>query len=165
MYIPFISNGIPNPAFVNHEKNNMRSGNEFTMLYYPELPDGVNRLSVIFTDNSDNTDTVSYDVIVSGELVLKDLNNFPNPMRNETNFVFEIGGGDISGNFKIKIYTVSGRLIKTLENPVNIGLNQISWDGKDDDGELVANGTYLYKLTSEGESKLETKTQKLVILR
>ncbi len=165
VYIPFISNGIPNPAFVNHEKNNMRSGNEFTMLYYPELPDGVNRLSVIFTDNSDNTDTVSYDVIVSGELVLKDLNNFPNPMRNETNFVFEIGGGDISGNFKIKIYTVSGRLIKTLENPVNIGLNQISWDGKDDDGELVANGTYLYKLTSEGESKLETKTQKLVILR
>ncbi len=135
------------------------------MLYYPELPDGVNRLSVIFTDNSDNTDTVSYDVIVSGELVLKDLNNFPNPMRNETNFVFEIGGGDISGNFKIKIYTVSGRLIKILDNPVNIGLNQISWDGKDDDGELVANGTYLYKLTSEGESKLETKTQKLVILR
>jgi len=75
VYIPFIRNGIPNPAFVNHEKNNMRSGNEFTMLYYPELPDGVNRLSVIFTDDSDNTDTVSYDVIVSGKLFLKDLNN------------------------------------------------------------------------------------------
>ncbi len=164
-YIPYNQNGNSNKALISKDNKDMISGDVYTLFYYPELPDGTNRLTVIYTDVTDNTDTVSYDVIVSSELVLKDLNNFPNPMKNETNFVFEIGGSDITGNLKIKIYTVSGRLIKIIESPAYIGLNQISWDGKDDDGELVANGTYLYKLSSEGESKLETKTQKLVILR
>ncbi len=85
-------------------------------------------------------------------------------MKNETVFMFTLAG-DMVYDCKIKIYTVSGKLIKTLYSPVNIGYNQIFWDGRDDDGDEVANGVYFYKLIVEGMGKKETPIQKLVILK
>ncbi len=86
-------------------------------------------------------------------------------MKDETSFIFNLSGSYAPENFKIKIYTVSGKLIKLIETSVNIGNNKISWDGKDNDGDIIANGTYLYKLVTEDETKTVTQTQKLVILR
>jgi flagellar hook assembly protein FlgD len=60
---------------------------------------------------------------------------------------------------------VAGRLIKTIDTPLNIGYNQIYWDGRDADGDYIANGVYLYKLIIEGNSKKETSLQKLVVLK
>ena len=53
-------------------------------------------------------------------------------MKNETNFIFNLTGSVVPDKFKIKIYTISGRLIKTIEVPVTIGNNNIPWDGRDD---------------------------------
>jgi len=66
---------------------------------------------------------------------------------------------------KVKIYSVAGRLVKELNVPANVGYNTIYWDGKDNDGDYMANGTYLYKLIIQGNSQIETTTQKLAILR
>lgn len=49
---------------------------------------------------------------------------------------------------KIRIYTVAGRLIKQIEqNYVNDKFVKIYWDGRDQDGDVIANGTYFYKIT------------------
>lgn len=106
-----------------------------------------------------------YSVLVSDELQIKDFYNYPNPMKGENEFYFQPLCAENPPECKIKIYTVGGRLIKEINyNPV-IGLNKIPWDGKDSDGDIIANGTYLYKLFAEDTSGKETAVQKLVILR
>jgi flagellar hook assembly protein FlgD len=116
----------------------------------------------VFTNDSD---TASYIVQVSNELLIKDLYNYPNPMKNQTSFMFNLAGSERPSECKIKIYTVSGRLVKVLDTPMNIGYNQVHWDGRDNDGDAMANGVYLYKMIIEGTLKTETAIQKLVILR
>ena len=46
----------------------------------------------------------------------------------------------------VKIYTVAGRLIRTLEDQNVVNFVMIHWDGRDEDGKEVANGVYYYKL-------------------
>lgn len=164
-YIPYFIKGNINPILRTLDNDNSLPGGSSALLFYPELTDGKNNLSIVYKTGNESYDTLNYDVIVSNELLIKDLYNFPNPMRAETNFIFELAGSSISNRMKIRIYTVSGRLIRELENSVNIGNNQIPWDGKDKDGDNVANGTYLYKLVIDDESKTETKIQKLVMLK
>jgi len=164
-YVPYFLNGNINPLLKTSDKDNLKTGDNKSLYFYPELMNGTNNLSIIYKNDLENYDTLNYDVVVSDELAIKDLYNYPNPMRNETNFVFDLAGSSVENRLRIKIYAVSGRIIRELEYPVNIGINQIPWDGRDNDGDYVANGTYLYKLVIDDELQTETKIQKLVILK
>lgn len=192
-YIPFFVNGSANPllksvSISNYSKSSERKNNsanetakspdENSIYYYPELKAGTNILTVIYkTAGNENgnevneiRDTVSYEVFVSEELMVKDLYNYPNPMKDQTSFIFTIASPDAPDNFKIRIYSVSGRIIREIVQPVNIGQNQIQWDGKDNDGDYVSNGTYFYKIVTQDETSAnfnntETQIQKLVVLR
>jgi len=164
-YVPYYVNGSLNQQLKTYDADNSKQGKDIALYYYPVLSNGTNKLAIIYHAESDNVDSVFYDVLVSDELLVKDLNNYPNPMKDVTNFVFNLAGSDNPSRFKIKIYTVSGKLIKELDYPVSIGFNTIPWDGRDSDGDNVANGTYLYKLVAEGDSNTETQIQKLVVLK
>ena len=102
---------------------------------------------------------------VSDDFKLTDLQNYPNPAKSNTAFLFNLVGSKPPSSCKIKIYTVAGRLIKTLNFNGNIGINQIFWNCLDEDGDSIANGVYLYKLIIEGEGGSQTGIQKLVILK
>jgi len=74
-------------------------------------------------------------------------------------------------NVTIQIFTVSGRLVKTMFGATDSsGNNSFSrdfyWDGRDDFGDKVAKGVYIYKLSvrSEALNKSVSKIEKLVIL-
>ena len=74
--------------------------------------------------------------------------NYPNPMSSTTVFAFE--HNQISAlDAEVRIYTVAGRLIQSIKK-TNIGTQfvQIPWDGRDKDGDIPANGVYLYKVTA-----------------
>ena len=86
-------------------------------------------------------------------------------MRNDTYFTFEFYSDKNPPDCRIKIYTVAGRLVKELTAPVRVGFNQIYWDGRDNDGDVMANGIYLYKVILQDPSHTETSIQKLAILR
>jgi len=167
IYIPYYTNGTANSKlkFSENKMLNGSSENIKTLFYFPAFKAGTNKLTLVYDDGSDNIDTVSYDFIVSEQLLVKELYNFPNPMKEETNFVFNLLGADAPRNFKIKIYTSAGRLIREINYPAVIGYNQIVWDGRDSDGDEIANGTYLYKIVTEDDSKIETAIQKLVVLK
>lgn len=137
------------------------------VLYFrPQLSDGEHKFRYVSFDRNNNyADTVIHYLSVNPDLKIIDLKNFPNPMTTETSFLINLSGNMPPSNSRIKIYTVAGRLIKTIESPLNIGFNQISWDGRDDDGDYIANGVYLYKLIIEGNGKKETSLQKLVVLK
>lgn len=96
--------------------------------------------------NNFSTDKTYFSVVGDNDLVVRDLYNYPNPFSSATTFTFQ-QNLLVPVNVKIKIYTIAGRLIKTIEK---FNINQkyvlIDWDGADNDGNEIANGTYLYKL-------------------
>ena len=78
--------------------------------------------------------------------------NFPNPFVSETQFSFEIS---LTAEISVNIYTLGGRRIRRIgPQSVNAGYNFINWDGRDEYGDILANGVYLYrvKATNDNES-------------
>ncbi|MCK4422217.1 T9SS type A sorting domain-containing protein [candidate division WOR-3 bacterium] len=62
----------------------------------------------------------------------------------------------------LSIYDNTGRLIKNLVNGTrNAGLNTVRWDGKDSEGNSVANGVYFYRLSAGGKHL----SDKMVVVR
>ncbi|NOS85450.1 MAG: hypothetical protein HOP31_09955, partial [Ignavibacteria bacterium] len=102
---------------------------------------------------------------VSYDFAVRNLFNYPHPMQGDTYFTFDLVASEAPQSCVIKIFTVAGRLVKDVKAPARVGFNQVYWDGKDGDGETMANGIYLYKLILEGSGKTETSIQKLAILK
>jgi len=144
---------------------------EFTIKWNPALEDGEHTLEVLAKDASSNffDSTSSRSVFyVYNEDDLLNVYNYPNPFKSDTYFTFELRGIDAPDEFRIKIYTVAGRLIRDIAVPrseLNIGFNKIKWDGRDQDGDDIANGLYLYKIISKHNGITKTAVQKLVKLR
>ncbi len=142
---------------------------KFTIDYKPELEDGDYLLRVVGKDLSGNiADSASSEVyfVVSSETKLHQVYNYPNPFSDETYFTFRLS--QIPQEIKIRIYTIAGRLIKEIvrsASELNFDLNRIYWDGKDEDGDIIANGTYIYKVFIKNNDKVESVTQKLVIVK
>ena len=90
---------------------------------------------------------ISYFTVVnSDDVVLKDVVNYPNPFSNNTTFLFQHNIHEPI-DVKIKIYTIAGRLIKVINKYSLLDtFVKIDWDGRDEDGSEIANGTYLYKV-------------------
>ncbi|HEX7357459.1 MAG TPA: interleukin-like EMT inducer domain-containing protein, partial [Ignavibacteriaceae bacterium] len=142
---------------------------KFVADFKPQLEDGDYLLRVVAKDPNGNiADSASSLVYftISSETKLHQVYNYPNPFSNETYFTFRLS--QIPDEIKIRIYTIAGRMIKEIvkkPSELNYDLNRIYWDGKDEDGDIVANGTYLYKLFMKNNEKVETVTQKLVIVK
>lgn len=139
---------------------------------YPfnELAEGSHRLSLKVWDVQNNSSTVYTDFVVakSEEMALAHVLNYPNPFTTRTKFFFESNQHCERIKVNIQIYTISGKLIKTISNTIeNSGSRSdgIEWDGKDDFGGKLAKGVYIYKLNVSGDdNKKAEKTEKLVIL-
>ena len=71
--------------------------------------------------------------------------NFPNPFNPETQIRFSLGGQE---NVKLVIYNIMGRQVRTLANgdSFNSGFHVVNWDGRDNIGEKVATGMYIYRI-------------------
>ncbi len=139
-----------------------------TFNYKPQLTDGLHSLKVFLKNENGLMNTFpSYEVQfnVSNQLQILNAMNYPNPFSDETYFTFLLT--QIPEEVKIRIFTVAGRLIKEikLNDKMKVNFNTIFWDGRDEDGNLVANGVYLYKIIVKKENKTETITQKLAVVR
>lgn len=163
-YVPYFINGIQNPIIqlIFPDNNTLQA----TLIYNPTLSEGNHKFRFMATDITGNlADSIVNTVVVENDLSISGMANYPNPMGTETNFMFRITGEFPPSSCKVKIFTVAGRLIKEISSSAIVGYNSIYWDGKDNDGDYIANGTYLYKFIVQGNSQVETITQKLVILR
>lgn len=163
-YIPYYLNGVKNPLIdlVFPAGKYLQA----TLYFNPALSVGEHRFDFASSDaNGNYSDTVTHYMIVNPDLSIADLKNYPNPMKNETLFLINLSGSYPPSSAKIKIFTVAGRVIKTIDAVLGIGYNQVFWDGRDADGDYIANGVYFYKLIIEGNSRKETALQKLVILK
>jgi hypothetical protein len=132
------------------------------------ITDGEHRLTLKAWDTYDNSSEAEIKFVVSSYNGLKVVNvyNYPNPFKDNTTFTFQHNYPEAI-NVRIKIYTVAGRLIKEIQqNDVNDKFVTINWPGKDEDGETLGNGIYIYKLTVQsGDGKSVTETGKLAVLK
>jgi len=135
------------------------------------LSAGDNTITIRAWDNFNNSSMLRAIVkVVSGEnLFVENVFNYPNPFSEETQFTCQVS---VPAEIEIKIFTVAGRLVKTISG-MQSGDSSFfvspSWDGRDEDGDRLANGTYLYKLIartfSAGEMQQVEKISKIVIMR
>jgi flagellar hook assembly protein FlgD len=106
-------------------------------------------------------------VVKDGELTLSRVLNYPNPFTTKTQFWFEHNKPGQNLQVRLQIFTVSGRIIKMIQQTINTAGNrsiELEWNGRDEYGEKVGRGTYLYKLsvTAPGGFSRE-KIERLVI--
>lgn len=132
--------------FYSSELDNFRKGT----VQYPltDLRLGKNSLRVRAWDTYNNATSgeTFFEVTSSDKLSIADVMNYPNPFAKTTAFTFR-QNQLVPLDVTIKIYTLAGRLIQTLET-VSPGEPFVSlpWDGRDRDGDILANGVYLYKV-------------------
>ncbi|MBN8546398.1 MAG: type IX secretion system sortase PorU [Ignavibacteria bacterium] len=117
--------------------------------------------------NNASTAETEFKVVSGNGTAVEYVMNYPNPFSSNTFFTFQ---HNIAGtvDVRILIYTVAGRKIKEIDSKwVNDRFVRIEWDGRDQDGDLAGNGTYLYKLIVKPSNGGETKTVlgKLSIVR
>jgi hypothetical protein len=140
-----------------------------TVDFIPALADGEYTLKVLWKDSEgnivDSTGVEKY-FQVSSEAQLLYVYNYPNPTSGETYFTFKLT--QIPENISIKIFTIAGRLIKEIDltsTELKFDFNKIYWDGRDEDGDVIANGVYIYKVIMQADGKSQDVTQKLAVVK
>jgi hypothetical protein len=144
---------------------------------YPfrDLEPGLHTLTFKAWDVYNNSSTSEIQFVVYNQnesLVIENVLNYPNPFVNYTEFWFNHNSSGVL-DVSVQIFTVSGKLVRTI-NGQTIGGSKntssvsrdITWDGRDDFGDKIGKGVYVYKLTvrSNEINKQVEKYQKLVIL-
>ncbi|MCZ7613528.1 MAG: T9SS type A sorting domain-containing protein [Ignavibacteriaceae bacterium] len=104
--------------------------------------------------------------LVSNETKILNVYNYPNPTSGETHFTFKLT--QIPEEINIKIFTIAGRLVREIKlssSELKYDFNKIYWDGRDEDGDILGNGIYLYKVIMRAGDRSEEVTQKLAIVK
>lgn len=133
--------------------------------FKPTISDGYHNMRVFGKDINGIFSSSPYfekNFVVSSELTLLNPFNYPNPFSDNTYFTFIIPV--LPDELKINIYSIAGRKIKEIRKAafdLKVGFNTIEWDGRDEDGDYIANGTYLCKIIIKDSEKTYTTTQKL----
>jgi hypothetical protein len=137
--------------------------------YTPKLSDGEYILNVkgknplgVLADSAGITKRF----LVSTEAKLMEVYNYPNPFSKDTYFTFKLT--QIPDDLNIRIFSVAGRLLRVIyrkSTELHYDFNRIYWDGRDSQGDLLANGVYFYKMIMKKGDKIENVVQKLAIVR
>ena len=138
---------------------------------FDALDDGNHNLKIKVWDvyNNSTEKDIEFIVAESANLAIKNLFNYPNPFTENTAFYFDHNRLNEDLDILIQIFTVSGKLVKTINTIINstgFRSDPIYWNGLDDFGDKIGRGVYVYQIkvrTSDG--KIVKKIEKLVILK
>lgn len=144
--------------------------NEARVEYKPILSeDGLYQLIVSGKDRVGNTAgntalTYKVNFTVENKPSITNVLNYPNPFSTATRFIFDMTGSEIPSQFKIQILSVTGKVVREIKKNelgnLHIGRNitDYAWDGKDEYGQMLGNGVYLYRvITSIRGENVERK--------
>jgi hypothetical protein len=143
---------------------------------YKDLAPGPHtiRLKAWDTYNNSAEGTIDFIAEQSAQLALDHVLNYPNPFSSFTTFHFDQSRPGTELDVQVQIFTVAGRLVKTLRTtipsstshvPSTIRDAALTWDGRDDYNDQLARGVYVYRVsvrTPDGQAA--TKFEKLVLL-
>ncbi len=96
------------------------------------------------------------------ELTIEIITNYPNPAKDETTIVFNLSR---NADVNIKFFTVAGETVAIIKDIKGMeGENRVKWNLKNDYGEKVSAGVYIYKIEAKAD-KIQFKFSKLSVLR
>ncbi len=155
--------------FYQADMNSYKDGS----VRYPltALAEGKHTVKVKVWDaqNNSSEDFLEFYVSESAELALKHVLNYPNPFTTNTAFYFEHNQTGQNLDIMVQIFTVSGKLVKTIESPqyaTGFRSQPIFWDGRDDYGDKIGRGVYFYRVKVRAEDGTTAEVyEKLVVLK
>jgi len=126
------------------------------------LEDGTYEFIARARDRSNNASgaaefRISFEVV--NKSTITNIMNYPNPFSTKTHFVFTLTGSEIPDEFRVQIMTITGKVVKDIRRaelgPMRIGRNvtEYTWDGRDEFGDQLANGIYLYRVMTSIDGK------------
>ena len=134
-----------------------------------DLPDGVYTLTLKVWDiyNNSGTATIDFTVLNNTDMLIENLFNAPNPVTEETCFIFD--HNQVGNNMKVDIYIydIMGRWVTTLSEQVagySTRIAPIRWNGRGAHGETLRNGIYVYRVVATNDKgETATMVSKLVL--
>ena len=119
--------------------------------------------------NNSSEAYLDFTVVEAQKLSIDRLLNYPNPFTTHTEFWFEHNQQGQDLDILIQIFTVSGKLIKTIEDSFTADgyrAGPYAWDGTDDFGNRIGRGVYVYRVKIRNASgEVAEKFEKLLILK
>ncbi|CAM3978215.1 type IX secretion system sortase PorU [Flavobacterium antarcticum] len=138
---------------------------------FRNLEKGLHTLTFKAWDVYNNPISAEIQFVVVGDesLTLKNVLNYPNPFVSYTQFWFTHNRPFEPLEVQVQVMTVTGKVVWTKNQIVNTEgflSREITWDGRDDFGDKIGKGVYVYKLTVKSTltNKKTEKFEKLVIL-
>ena len=138
---------------------------------FRNLAVGLHTITFKVWDVYNNFATAEIQFLVTGDegITLENVLNYPNPFVNYTQFWFSHNKPYEPLDVQVQIMTITGKVIKSINKQITTDgflCREITWDGKDDFGDRIGKGVYIYKLTVKSvlSDKKAEKIEKLVIL-
>ncbi|WP_046758085.1 type IX secretion system sortase PorU [Kordia jejudonensis] len=144
---------------------------------FRDLSEGTHTLLLKAWDVYNNSSTAEIQFTVFNEnnsLTITNVLNYPNPFVSHTEFWFNHNSSS-ELDITVQVFTISGKVVRTLVGKANTGSSSkdfsslsrdITWDGRDDFGDKLGKGVYVYKLIvkSAATNQKVEKYEKIVLL-
>lgn len=138
---------------------------------FANLEKGLHTLTVNAWDvyNNPVSAEIQFTVVGNDALQIEKVLNYPNPFVSYTEFWFSHNRPFEPLDVQVQIFTITGKVVKTINQQIvtdGFLSRDIKWDGRDDFGDKIGKGVYVYKLTvrSSATNKTAEKYEKLVLL-
>jgi hypothetical protein len=142
-------------------------------VYFPlrDIEPGLHTLKITAWDTYNNSamNEIQFVVSESDGVELTRVLNYPNPFTSYTEFWFNHNRPFEPLDVQVQVMTISGKVVWSKnQNLTTTGFTsrEITWDGRDDFGQRLGKGVYVYKITVKSTltNKSSSKIEKLVIL-
>lgn len=136
----------------------------------PALTEGLHTLTIKAWDVQNNSSEyrLEFKVVKEEDFKIERVYNYPNPFSSKTTFMFEHNRPGDNLHVMIRVFSVSGKLVKSIIRTINTEGNRsfdIEWDGRDDYGQKIGRGVYIYQIdVKDSNGKKQSALQKLVLL-
>nr|WP_294788567.1 type IX secretion system sortase PorU [uncultured Flavobacterium sp.] len=161
---PYILNDYYQTKLDDYTNGNLR-------FPFRNLAPGLHTISFTAWDvyNNPVTSEIQFTVVGDESLTLSHVLNYPNPFSTYTQFWFSHNRPYEPLEVQVQVMTITGKVVWTKNQTITTEgflSREITWDGKDDFGDRIGKGVYIYKLTVKSNltNKKAEKYEKLVIL-
>ena len=139
---------------------------------YPmsNLSPGTHKLTLTAWDvfNNPSTSELEFVVAENENIRIENVLNYPNPFTTATEFHLDHNQPGQLLDVRIQVFTISGKLVKTIDHeeiPTGFKISPIGWDGRDDFGDRIGRGVYVYHIRVRNIfGEVAEKFEKLVLL-
>jgi len=133
--------------------------------FTPHLEFGTNTIRLRARDYFGNETVRTVGVRVSRDVATDSVTVAPNPFSENATIRFDLRSPILTQTIHLQVYDLRGQLVRSIRRPARIGMNAITIDDRDDNGSLLLQGSYYYRLFVGDEVNLDNRTGVIILVR